>query len=115
MSGGDPAALGLWGALLQKLQSMLDQSAKFNLLLTQVSKRDLASLPFCRSSQLNHWTLQVITTLAQYTPPLWRCYVFSLSSGKNAGVITLSGTSCSSCSPGLDLRLMSYACHSYCS
>ena len=33
---GDPAALGLWGALLQKLRGFLHQSAKVNLLLTQV-------------------------------------------------------------------------------
>jgi len=63
---GDPAAYGLWGTLLRKLRGMLKNSAKLNLLLTQV-----------------------VTTLAQYTPPLWQCYVFTLSSGTNAGVMTL--------------------------
>jgi hypothetical protein len=33
---GDPASFGLWAALLMKLRTFLTQSAKLNLLLTQV-------------------------------------------------------------------------------
>ena len=65
----DPAMYGLWGALLRRLRTMLHQPAKVNLLLSHL-----------------------LTTLAQFTPPLWRCYVFSLSSGRQSGVPTLYET-----------------------
>jgi hypothetical protein len=60
---------GIWGALLRRLRTMLHQPAKMNLLLSHL-----------------------LTTMAQFSPPLWRCYVFSLSSGRQSGVPTLYET-----------------------